>query len=190
MPAEWARHEGTWLTWPTNRITWPGKMLKEVEDIYLQMMTALLPGERVHLLVPNGKEGAGEYRSLTLLSFQTPNQLTLYVRVEDVATGTLFGTYPMGRLIAGSTPIGEFDNENTLHVFHMTGPSQYMLTKIGVNGEWLGQSLWNAPRGRAVVRKKADGTMVVVGATREKPAAATALPVPKISDRPPASPPR
>ena len=57
MPAEWAHHEATWLTWPTNRITWPGKMLTEVEDIYLQMMAALLPGEQVHLLVPNGKKG-------------------------------------------------------------------------------------------------------------------------------------
>ena len=57
MPAEWAPHEATWLTWPTNRITWPGKMLKEVEDIYLQMMQALLSGERVHLLVPDGKTG-------------------------------------------------------------------------------------------------------------------------------------
>lgn len=140
--------------------------------------------------VPNGKEGAGEYRLMSLLSFQTPSQLTLYVRVEDVATGALFGAYPLGRLIGGSTPIGEFDNENTLHAFHMTGPSQYLLTKIGTNGEWLGQSVWNAPRGRAAVRKKPDGTMVVVGATREKPAAATALPVPKISDRPPISPPK
>lgn len=137
--------------------------------------------------VPNGKEGAGQYHSMTLISFQTPTQLMLYVRVEDIATGTLFGTYPLGRLISGSTPIGEFDNENTLHAFHMTGPNQYMLTKIGVNGEWLGQSIWNAPRGRATVRKKPDGTMVVVGASRERPAAASALPVPKISDRPPIS---
>lgn len=55
MPAEWARHEATWLTWPTNRITWPGAMLKKVEDIYLRMMKALLEGERVHLLVPDEK---------------------------------------------------------------------------------------------------------------------------------------
>ncbi|MEI7776128.1 MAG: hypothetical protein WCK17_15285 [Verrucomicrobiota bacterium] len=140
--------------------------------------------------VPNGKEGAGQYHSMALISFQTPKELTLYVRVEDVATGTLFGTYPLGRLITGSTPIGEFDNENTLHAFHMTGPSQYMLSKIGVNGEWLGQSLWNAPKGRATVRKKPDGTMVVIGATKERPATAAALPVPKISDRPPISPPK
>lgn len=134
--------------------------------------------------VPNGKEEAGQYHSMTLLSFQTGNQLTLYARVEDVATGAYYGTYPLGRLIGGSTPIGEFDNENTLHAFHMTGPSQYMLTKIGVNGEWLGQSLWNAPKGRATVRKKPDGTMVVVGATRDRAGAPAALPVPKLSDRP------
>lgn len=139
--------------------------------------------------VPNGKEGAGQYHSMTLISFQTTH-LMLYVRVEDVATGALFGTYPLGRLITGSTPIGEFDNENTLHAFHMTGPNQYMLTKIGVNGEWLGQSLWNAPRGRAAVRKKPDGTMVVIGASKVRPPAATAVPVPKISDRPPVSTPQ
>ncbi len=55
MPAEWERHEATWLTWPTNRTTWPGKLLKEVEDIYIQMIAALLPGEKVHLLVPDAK---------------------------------------------------------------------------------------------------------------------------------------
>ena len=55
MPAEWEPHEATWLTWPTNISTWPGKMLKEVESIYLQMMQALLSGEKVHLLVPDEK---------------------------------------------------------------------------------------------------------------------------------------
>lgn len=57
MPAEWEPHQATWLTWPTNAATWPGKMLKEVEDIYLQMMRALLPGEKVDLLVPDAKTG-------------------------------------------------------------------------------------------------------------------------------------
>lgn len=57
MPAEWEPHQATWLTWPTNAVTWPGKMLKEVEDIYLQMMRALLPGEKVNLLVPDAKTG-------------------------------------------------------------------------------------------------------------------------------------
>ena len=55
MPAEWARHEATWLTWPTNRITWPGKMLAETESIYIQMIGGLLKGERVNLIVPDEK---------------------------------------------------------------------------------------------------------------------------------------
>ncbi len=55
MPAEWERHEATWLTWPTNRTTWPGKLLKRVEEIYVQMIEALLPGEKVHLLVRDPK---------------------------------------------------------------------------------------------------------------------------------------
>lgn len=51
MPAEWERHEGTWLTWPQNSITWPGAMLGKVERIYARMIQSLLKGERVHLLV-------------------------------------------------------------------------------------------------------------------------------------------
>ena len=55
MPAEWAAHEATWLTWPKNKITWPGKMLLTVENIYLDMMRELLTGEKVHLIVPDTK---------------------------------------------------------------------------------------------------------------------------------------
>ncbi len=50
MCAEWEPHEATWLAWPHNEETWPGK-LPEVEEIYLQMMEALLPQEKVCLLV-------------------------------------------------------------------------------------------------------------------------------------------
>jgi len=57
MPAEWEEHESTWLVWPTNKTTWPGKLLKEVEEIYFQMMRSLLAGEKVNLLVPNEKVG-------------------------------------------------------------------------------------------------------------------------------------
>src|SRR5947207_1351461 len=51
MPAEWEPHEATWLSWPANDITWPGDMIFQVRDIYFQMLAALLPNEKVHLLV-------------------------------------------------------------------------------------------------------------------------------------------
>lgn len=50
LAAEWEPHEATWLAWPHNEETWPGK-LKEVEEVYLQMIEALTPHEKVCLLV-------------------------------------------------------------------------------------------------------------------------------------------
>ena len=57
MPAEWEPHKATWLTWPTNKTTWPGKLLKEVELIYLRMMGALLAHEKVNLLISDPSAG-------------------------------------------------------------------------------------------------------------------------------------
>ena len=50
MPAEWRRHDATWLTWPKDPLTWPERV-PQVEEIFLQMMAALTPNERVNLLV-------------------------------------------------------------------------------------------------------------------------------------------
>jgi len=50
MPAEWEPHAATWLTWPHNEETWPGR-LDEVEACYAAVVDALLPSERVVVLV-------------------------------------------------------------------------------------------------------------------------------------------
>lgn len=50
MPAEWHRHKGTWLSWPKDPETWPERV-DQVEEVFLQMMTALAPNEIVNLLV-------------------------------------------------------------------------------------------------------------------------------------------
>ena len=50
MPAEWRPHAATWLTWPKDPETWPDRV-SQVEQIYLEMMAALTPHERVNLLV-------------------------------------------------------------------------------------------------------------------------------------------
>ena len=50
MPAEWRRHAATWLTWPKDPETWPERV-PQVEEIFLQMMSALAPHEIVNLLV-------------------------------------------------------------------------------------------------------------------------------------------
>jgi agmatine deiminase len=50
MPAEWARHRATWLSWPHNRETWPA-FLEKVREVWIQTARALAPHERVYLLV-------------------------------------------------------------------------------------------------------------------------------------------
>lgn len=51
MPAEWAKHDATWLSWPKNPLTFPGDVLEGVENVYLQMIAALSRGEKVKVLV-------------------------------------------------------------------------------------------------------------------------------------------
>ena len=51
MPAEWEPHEATWLTWPTGDHNWPGEALEKVHETYCQIIQALLPGEKIILLV-------------------------------------------------------------------------------------------------------------------------------------------
>lgn len=50
MPAEWEPHAATWLAWPHNEDTWPGR-LPQVRSIFLDMIAALHQNETVHLLV-------------------------------------------------------------------------------------------------------------------------------------------
>jgi agmatine deiminase len=54
MPAEWHPHESTWLAWPKDPETWPGRVT-QVEEIYLQMIAALTEHEFVDLLVDDEK---------------------------------------------------------------------------------------------------------------------------------------
>ena len=47
MPAEWYPHRSTWLTWPKDPETWPDRV-EQVEEIYIQMLSALTPGASSH----------------------------------------------------------------------------------------------------------------------------------------------
>ena len=52
MPAEWVTHSATWLTWPKDPETWPGRV-EQAQQIFIQMLAALTPHEAVNLLVDN-----------------------------------------------------------------------------------------------------------------------------------------
>ena len=55
MPAEWERHEATWLAWPHNMADWPGKM-EAVRWVYGEMVRKISPAEIVRILVRHKAE--------------------------------------------------------------------------------------------------------------------------------------
>jgi len=55
MPAEWERHDATWLAWPKDPLTFPPDILGTVEDTYAKMVRALARGEKVNVLVDDEK---------------------------------------------------------------------------------------------------------------------------------------
>ncbi len=54
MCAEWEPHEATWLAWPHNAETWPN--ISKIEDLYAEMISEVLRGEKIRLLVNGAPE--------------------------------------------------------------------------------------------------------------------------------------
>jgi agmatine deiminase len=52
MPAEWERHEATWIAWPHHEPDWPGK-LGAIPWVYAEIVRVLHQHERVEILCDN-----------------------------------------------------------------------------------------------------------------------------------------
>ena len=61
MPAEWERHEATWLAWPHEESDWPGKF-EPIPWLYGEIVARLARVERVRILVKDAdhREGVRE----------------------------------------------------------------------------------------------------------------------------------
>jgi len=62
FPAEWEKHEATWLAWPHNPTDWPDK-LDTIRWVYCEIVRKISPGERIRMLVNNEamKKSAQKY---------------------------------------------------------------------------------------------------------------------------------
>jgi agmatine deiminase len=63
MPAEWERHEATWISWPHNREDWPGRFAP-VPWVYGEIVRKLSRVEKVRILVKDQKLEAQARRVL------------------------------------------------------------------------------------------------------------------------------
>lgn len=79
-PAEWEEHAGTWLTWPHNPDTWPGR-LAAARDAFAAIVRALHERETVNLLV-----GDPELEDAARVTLSDAGVDTARVRFHRIAT--------------------------------------------------------------------------------------------------------
>lgn len=63
MPAEWEKHEATWLGWPHNVEDWPGK-ITPIPWVYGEMVRKIAEGEKVRIIVENKEHESGAEKVL------------------------------------------------------------------------------------------------------------------------------
>ena len=134
-----------------------------------------------------GVPGSRETRMFTLLSHQQEDKRVLYIRCEDPESGTVYCTFPLSGMIEGIPPQAAFDAVNCLYVLQLVGQRAYILTKVGLNGQFMGQTHYAAPKTRPTLRKLADGRLQIIGGVKQAPIVAGATPTEpplKLSDRP------
>jgi hypothetical protein len=136
--------------------------------------------------VPGENEAATSNRKFALLTLESEGAKMLYVRIQGADDDTIYGCYNLGKMVDGVPPDAKFDSGNNLAVLQLIGPRTYLLSRIGVNGNFLGQGTYITPKSQPYLRKTASGALQIVGATREV-VASNKPPdnAPKLSDRPP-----
>ncbi len=82
MPAEWAPHAATWLSWPHNADTWPN-LLGAVEAAMAEVVRRIAPGEDVHINVLDAAHAEHVARLIGALA--PPERLVWHVLPTDDA---------------------------------------------------------------------------------------------------------
>jgi agmatine deiminase len=83
MPAEWEKHDATWIAWPHHEPDWPGK-LAPIPWVYAEIVRALSQFDRVEILCHN--EAVAENARLLLTAHgvkDRPNKYRLHIAPND-----------------------------------------------------------------------------------------------------------
>ena len=137
MPAEWAPHAATWLSWPHNPETWPGTgHLERAEKVLAEAVAALRTGEDVRINVLDAEH---EAHVRALLSGREGAHPVHYHRIPTNDAwcrdhGALFITDKNGRLAAtdwgynawgGKYPPFDLDNAVPRHMADVLGVPRF-----------------------------------------------------------------
>ena len=81
MPAEWERHDATWIAWPHHEPDWPRK-IGPIPWVYAEIVRALSPFERVEILCQNDVVRDDARQALTMHDVD-PATYRLHVQPTD-----------------------------------------------------------------------------------------------------------
>ena len=142
--------------------------------------------------IPEGRPGAGSYRTFSIFTHQRPEGTFLFAKLENREDVALYGCYPLGRLLGAMAPQIQLDPNNDLYVFHANSDTAYTLSQIDVSTGTMGQAPYRSSnpnrQGRPSLQRSASGQLVIRNGTRITEEEINNQNNPnraKISDRPP-----
>jgi hypothetical protein len=134
-----------------------------------------------------GVAGDKNVREFSVLTFSTGQKSVLYVQVEDVATGRMLQTFPLGEVLMFRQPTATVDGQNNLHILYLVSPTTFARSRVNSEGKFLGQDFYQrgvtgAPR----LVTFGNGEVQVAGGVPFDPKAqkAAAQKIRRISERP------
>jgi agmatine deiminase len=72
IPAEWEKHEATWIGWPHNKKDWPGK-IEPIYWVYGEIVKKISEGEKVRIIVESKEEEKKAKKILKLVHANIKN---------------------------------------------------------------------------------------------------------------------
>ncbi len=146
MPAEWERHDATWLAWPHNPEDWPGKF-QPIPWLYAEIVRLLAAHESVHILVDDTK---AEQRATGMLERAGANleQVSFHTWSTDRSwtrdTGPIFIRNAEGKVAVtnwmfngwAKYPNCQLDNEIPGRVTQLLGVPEWQPSIELDNGAW------------------------------------------------------
>ncbi len=163
FPAEWEKHEATWLGWPHNASDWPGKF-EVIPWVYGEMVRKISAGEKIYLLVRNQSD-----ENLARKIFK---HVGVDLRkIQFVTHPTNRGwTRDTGPIFVKKAEIGNRKSEIAIVHFHFNGWAKYdnwrKDTKVPETAaKLLGKKLFHAQYTKNSIgnRQSAIGNFVIEG---------------------------
>jgi len=133
MPAEWERHEATWIGWPHNRHDWPGKMAA-VQWVFGEMVRKISAGEIVRIIV---EDEAHERRARHVLEkiHVDMKQVEFYRWPTDRGWTRDFGPICVKKFKVQSSKFKVNGERQSNKVNGTTAPHPHPLSRGGERGE-------------------------------------------------------